>query len=366
MSKGIFESEVGSTLREATAPVPANAWAAISAHIPKAGSGAASVPKSPFLFSAAVGVILLGALASYSALHERAEPLVAQSQIAKMENGNIRPIEIQEEPAQSSATESLTLGEEAEAPNKSEKRVIVLSQSEQQQGETDVIIHRVEAESIDTQSNVLVDRRQDEGSRSTMTPVTLNPGTLDQKVDDRSAMAGADYSTPVAAIKCDVRSGYAPLTVKFESKSESNTYKWEFGYAATSTERKAEVLFEEPGVYTVYLTAQNEIGETDADFVQITVKEGSFFNAPNSFTPNGDGLNDTYKIERAINISDFLMIITDQNGDVVFQTRNIKEEWKYDRSLNNLGDTRYFVTYRAVGIDGKVHAAERMQLNIFP
>lgn len=47
---------------------------------------------------------------------------------------------------------------------------------------------------------------------------------------------------------------------------------------------------------------------------------------PNSFTPNGDGLNDTFGAHGEA-ISDFQMQVFNRWGQVVFETANVTQRW---------------------------------------
>ena len=91
-------------------------------------------------------------------------------------------------------------------------------------------------------------------------------------------------------------STYAPLTVYFVNKGKAVTEEWSFGDGSFPRFEKNPVyLFEYPGEYTIILTATNEAGRVEKDSIKIKIKSNAFF-IPNTFTPNGDGQNDSYKI----------------------------------------------------------------------
>ena len=62
---------------------------------------------------------------------------------------------------------------------------------------------------------------------------------------------------------------FAPTTVTFTNKSiEAVSYAWDFGNGQTSTEKDPSVLYEEPGSYTVTLTATgNTVNSKTADIL---------------------------------------------------------------------------------------------------
>lgn len=84
----------------------------------------------------------------------------------------------------------------------------------------------------------------------------------------------SDRVAPIAAFKADVRSGFAPLTVKFTDESKlANSWAWNFGDGGTSTLQNPTHVYAAIGNYTVTLTATNEIGnnvKTSADFINVT------------------------------------------------------------------------------------------------
>ncbi len=98
----------------------------------------------------------------------------------------------------------------------------------------------------------------------------------------------------------------------------ANTLTWNDAIAARS------IQVSEPGSYTA--AASNQCGESR---VTITVEDEECFQhiyIPNAFTPNGDGLNDLFRVygER---IERFHMQIFDRWGSRVFETRDLNAAW---------------------------------------
>lgn len=96
--------------------------------------------------------------------------------------------------------------------------------------------------------------------------------TCDIVVDELKLTS--DRLAPVAAMKADVRSGFAPLTVKFSDDSRmANSWAWDFGDGGTSTEKNPTHVFAAVGKYTVKLTATNEIGtneKIETEYINVT------------------------------------------------------------------------------------------------
>jgi len=84
----------------------------------------------------------------------------------------------------------------------------------------------------------------------------------------------SDRLAPVSGLKADVRSGFAPLTVKFIDDSKmANSWAWDFGDGGTSTEKNPTHIYAAVGKYTVKLTVTNEIGtneKIETEYINVT------------------------------------------------------------------------------------------------
>ncbi|WP_277476819.1 PKD domain-containing protein [Catalinimonas alkaloidigena] len=71
-------------------------------------------------------------------------------------------------------------------------------------------------------------------------------------------------AAPQAAFTADVVYGGVPLTVNFSNTStDADSLSWDFGGAASSNEANPSYTFSEPGIYTVSLEVQSDLGCTD-------------------------------------------------------------------------------------------------------
>ena len=94
----------------------------------------------------------------------------------------------------------------------------------------------------------------------------------------------------------------------------------------TSEEQNPAYVFEEAGVYGLMLMVKNEFNCWDT--VMKTIKVESDFAAyiPNAFTPNGDGLNDTfYPVLRGVKTCE--LQIFDRWGEVIFSSTSPEQAW---------------------------------------
>jgi gliding motility-associated-like protein len=83
--------------------------------------------------------------------------------------------------------------------------------------------------------------------------------------------------------------------------------------------------FDDAGPFDVHLTVMSEQGCTDTTTVQVFVGDHLFF-APNSFTPNGDDINETWRPEvRGARL--YRLEVFDRWGRQVFGTTDPEEAW---------------------------------------
>lgn len=75
----------------------------------------------------------------------------------------------------------------------------------------------------------------------------------------------------------------------------------------------------------VLLEVSNDAGCTDASLLHFDPPMTVF--VPTAFTPDGDGLNDSFKAV-GMYVRDFHLMIFERNGRMVFETKDINEGWK--------------------------------------
>lgn len=96
-----------------------------------------------------------------------------------------------------------------------------------------------------------------------------------------------------------------------------------------------EILVETPGMYT--LTIVNLCG-TATDSVDVSFRYCGEFVFPNIITPNGDGLNDYFKIKGLEYTSGWSMTIFNREGRKVFESKDYRNNW----NAPDLSDGVYF------------------------
>jgi gliding motility-associated-like protein len=117
----------------------------------------------------------------------------------------------------------------------------------------------------------------------------------------------------------DPSSGEAPLEVTFTDNSvRALYYFWEFGDDSVSIQSNPEPhTYYIPGDYTVKLTIESELHCIDSvSFEKITVDPSSL-GIPNVFTPNEDGINDRFILEKT-SLRYLSIKVFSRNGTMVY------------------------------------------------
>lgn len=118
----------------------------------------------------------------------------------------------------------------------------------------------------------------------------------------------------------------------------------EFMYSIDGTTFQNQSSFEnlQGGLYTIYVRENNGCG--------ILTEEFLVFNIPEVFSPNGDNINDTFKIEGDIYLDDFEIMIFDRYGKLLIQSNEAPFEWDGTYKGKNLPTNDYWYKARVNNI----------------
>lgn len=138
------------------------------------------------------------------------------------------------------------------------------------------------------------------------------------------------YTEPIASFESvpSVASIMEPTFAFTNNSVNSAAWLWHFGdlIQATSIEFEPTYTYNEEGTYPVTLIAYNLNGCSDTISYDVTVSPEYTFFVPNTFTPNGDGINDVFQgIGR--NINEYSLQIFDRWGKLVFETDDYYTPW---------------------------------------
>lgn len=124
---------------------------------------------------------------------------------------------------------------------------------------------------------------------------------------------------------------------------------WEFGDGNSSNIQNPTNLYTEPGIYYITLEVYDELNCKSSITKEIMVLQDYYSYAPDIFTPNNDGINDTFSPSLLnIDINSYLLIIYDRWGNAIFETNNYGLGWDgklKDGTLLNPDIYSYHITY---------------------
>jgi gliding motility-associated-like protein len=134
----------------------------------------------------------------------------------------------------------------------------------------------------------------------------------------------------------------AAPTISFHDQSiNGNSWYWEFGDTATGTNNFSNLMdpthmYSDTGTFCVTMIVTGNGGCTDTmtDCNLVITPEYTFW-IPNSFSPNHDGLNDTFQPKGEF-IDEYVMRIYDRWGELAFFTDDFYKGWNGKK--NNVGE----------------------------
>lgn len=159
-------------------------------------------------------------------------------------------------------------------------------------------------------------------------------------------------------------SGSAPIEVEFKSYFTDGVEHQEWQIAADESfselkyrfnERDLKFTFTESGRFYVRFVGSNANGSCQAESdVFIINIDPSDLKIPNAFSPNGDGVNDVWKVS-AKSLIKFKCSIFDKQGKELYYFDTPSGGWDGTYKGKKLGSGVYYYVLEAVGADGKVY-----------
>lgn len=144
-------------------------------------------------------------------------------------------------------------------------------------------------------------------------------------------------------------------TVTFHQNSidSSSLNLWTFGDASISTDYEPYHIYQNPGTFTICLSAANSFGCHDTTCVEIIIQSSEII-VPNIFSPNGDGLNDElfiYGIDK-----NYELKIFNRWGTVIYKEHPYLNSWNgYNQYGKKLPEGQYYFTLRNVAKNVKLN-----------
>jgi gliding motility-associated-like protein len=167
------------------------------------------------------------------------------------------------------------------------------------------------------------------------------------------------YPNPTAGftIQPNVVTISNPTIAVIDASSGANFWNWNFGdMDTTSLHSPTPHTYADTGTYTITLITSTLYGCSDTAYQTVVVEPDFIFYVPNSFTPNDDGINDTFT-GQGIFIKEYEMSIYDRWGNLIFYSSDINKPW--DGKANHGTDTAqrdvYIYTINATDFKNKKH-----------
>ncbi len=141
----------------------------------------------------------------------------------------------------------------------------------------------------------------------------------------------------------------AQATIKFNNNSTSTepyNNLWNFGDGDTSNIVNPTHTYTATGTYDVWLYTTTAFGCKNSLSKEVFIQPDFAAFAPNSFTPNGDGLNDKFEI-KGVGIKKFKLQIYTRWGELIFESNNMENQWDgtYKGKLVSHGTYVYKIYY---------------------
>ncbi len=183
--------------------------------------------------------------------------------------------------------------------------------------------------------------------------VTSHPSSITTSRDYNGKGAENEPQRPIDETTL---SGSAPLEINFLSngnKPVAKYYHWRILKGSTVIadrfDEEQRYTFTENGNYQVLVWVYNDSCITDSTVFDISVSE-SLLKVPNVFTPNGDGMNDEFRVVYR-SLAEFHCWVYNRWGKLVYQWTDPAKGW--DGTINGVpaAEGAYFYVIRARGTD---------------
>jgi gliding motility-associated-like protein len=143
--------------------------------------------------------------------------------------------------------------------------------------------------------------------------------------------------------------------VKFTNTSVGK-YKevmWEFGDGSVSSEWEPTHKYAKPGTYTITLKLKDVDGCV-VNFKREIVITDFFFEIPNVFTPNADGINDHF-YPKFLYIKDIHFMVMNKWGELLFESKDLESKgWDGKHNGGDATVGNYVFRVRYTTLDGRI------------
>ena len=150
-----------------------------------------------------------------------------------------------------------------------------------------------------------------------------------------------------------------PIISITDLSTGADYWNWNFGDGSdtSSVLSSSNYTYADTGTYIVTLITSTLYNCVDTAYQTIVIEPDFVFYIPNAFTPDGDGINETF-IGKGVFIKGFEMTIFDRWGNLIYKTTDINKPWDGKANRGNeiaQGDV-YIYVVKITDIKDKSHS----------
>ncbi|HYG50363.1 MAG TPA: PKD domain-containing protein, partial [Flavobacteriales bacterium] len=161
-----------------------------------------------------------------------------------------------------------------------------------------------------------------------LTIITADGCTVDTVINDQVCVY--DFPIPDFVFQPQTTTVFNPEITFTNMTIGGTTYDWDFAGLGTSTLDNPAFTFPSSsgGVYNVCLTAVNASGCVAQVCHEVTIQDEFLIYTPNTFTPDGDGVNDIFiPIIQGHDPATYEFYVFDRWGEIIFKTTDYTQGW---------------------------------------
>ena len=170
--------------------------------------------------------------------------------------------------------------------------------------------------------------------------------------------------------------GSAPMHARFQSNPVNvgpytPYFEWRFSREGEEKpfliryEENTEYVFQQSGAFTVDLRISFVQGTDTIEYIadepyRINISE-SKLEIPNAFTPNGDGVNDIFKVKDGYeSIISFEACVFNRWGKKRYEWKELDGGWDGKSGGSDVPDGAYYLVVKARGADGRKYDTKKV------